>query len=315
MRHNPARAALASALAVVLIAACAPADDAPTADAPTSDPAGGAETAAATEAAESTETGTEDAASADGCAPESLETLEPGTLTIATDEPAFPPWVIDDDPTSGEGFESAVAYAVAEQLGYGDDQVTWTRVPFNAAIQPGPKTFDFDINQFSITDERRQAVDFSSAYYDVSQAVIAVGGSPAAEAASLADLADLRLGAQVGTTSFTAIEQVVQPNVDPSVYNSNEEAKVALENGQIDALVVDLPTAFFITAVELEDGVVVGQLPGGGQTPEQFGLVLDKDSPLTDCVTAAVDKLREDGTLAEIEAEWLTEAADAPVLQ
>jgi polar amino acid transport system substrate-binding protein len=249
----------------------------------------------------------------DPCSPDSLETLEPGTLTLATSEPAFEPWMVDNDPTNGEGFESAVAYAVAEQLGYAEDEVTWVRVPFDAAIQPGPKDFDADINQFSITEERRAAVDFSSPYYDVRQAVITIATSPAAGATTIEELQGFRIGAQVGTTSLAAITDTIQPTVQPSVFNTNEDAKLALSAGQIDALVVDLPTAFFLTAVELEGGSIIGQLPaGGGQ--EQFGLLLDKDSPLTDCVSAAVDELRDDGTLDALEQEWLADVAGAPEL-
>lgn len=293
---------LAVLLTGALFAGCAPADEAST-----------EETDAAADA--TAEDGEEAAAVAGDCSPESLDTLEAGTLTIATGEPAYEPWIVDDTPENGEGFEGAVAYAVAEELGYSHDQVNWVRADFNAAIQPGPKPFDFDINQFSITEERREAVDFSSSYYDVTQALITIEGSPIAEAASLPDLQQAQLGAQVGTTSLQAIEEVVQPEVEPSVYNTNDEAKLALENGQIDGLVVDLPTAFFITAAELDNGVIVGQLPESGGETEQFGLVLDKDSPLTDCVSQAVDALREDGTLATIETEWLADVADAPVLE
>ena len=256
----------------------------------------------------------EESPAAEECAPESLETLEPDTLTIATDQPAYEPWVVGDAPESGEGFEAAVAYAVAEQLGYSEDQVTWTRVPFNAAIQPGERPFDFDINQFSITEERKQAVDFSSPYYTVSQAVITTAGSAAEGATSIADLQDLRIGAQVATTSLTALQEVIAPSSDPVVFNSNDDAKLALQNGQVDAIVVDLPTAFFITAAELEDGVIVGQLETSDEGGDQFGLLLEKDSPLTDCVSQAVDALREDGTLADLEQEWLADVADAPVL-
>ena len=251
---------------------------------------------------------------AEQCSPESLETLEPDTLTIATDEPAFEPWVVNDDPESGEGFEAAVAYAVAEQLGYGREQVTWTRVPFNAAIQPGARPFDFDINQFSITEERKQAVDFSSPYYTVSQAVITTAGSAADGATSIADLQDLRIGAQVATTSLDALTEVIAPTSDPVVFNTNDDAKLALQNGQVDAIVVDLPTAFFITAAELDNGVIVGQLESSGEGGDQFGLLLEKDSPLTDCVSQAVDALREDGTLDDLEQQWLADVADAPVL-
>ncbi len=251
---------------------------------------------------------------ADACATEDLATLEPGVLTIATDEPAFEPWMVDNDPTNGEGFESAVAYAVAEDLGFAEDEVEWVRVPFNAAIQPGPKNFDFDINQFSITAKRAKAVDFSSPYYDVTQTVVAVKGEPAAAATSVADLTNLTLGAQVGTTSAEAITEVIDPAVEERIYNSNSDAVEALKNGQIDALVVDLPTAFFVTAVQIPKGVIVGQLPPSGGEPEQFGLVLDLGSPLTECVSASVDRLREDGTLAELENTWLADVAGAPVL-
>ncbi|WP_369696519.1 ABC transporter substrate-binding protein [Nocardiopsis sp. YSL2] len=248
------------------------------------------------------------------CAPDQLPTLTEGTLTIGTDSPAYPPWFVDDDPANGEGFESAVAHAVAERLGYTPEQVEWSVVTFNNAIQPGPKQYDFDINQFSITDERRAAVDFSSPYYDVRQTVIAMAGTDAADATSLADLAGLSLGAQVGTTSYDALVETVAPDEEPQVFNNNDDAKQALENGQVDALVLDLPTAFYVTSAELEDAEIVGQLPSTDADTEQFGLVLDLDSPLTDCVTEAVDGLREDGTLAELEQEWLSEAADVPEL-
>jgi polar amino acid transport system substrate-binding protein len=280
-------------IALLAVAACGTADE----DEPTT----GAETPGESPGAE--------------CAPDNLQTLTPGTLTIATDEPVFEPWFVDDDPANGQGFEGAIAAALAEQMGFTPDQVEWVRVPFNAAIQPGPKEFDFDINEFSITDERRQAVDFSAPYYDVTQAVIALEGTPAADATSLADLAEVTLGAQVGTTSLAAIEDVVQPTTQPAVYNTNDEAKLALTNGQIDALVLDLPTAFFVTAAEIEGSRIVGQLPPGGDAPEQFGLVLDKDSPLTDCVSQAVEALEADGTLEDIELEWLAESAGAPVLE
>jgi polar amino acid transport system substrate-binding protein len=292
MRRPLPLAALATA--ALALTACAPQDEGSDASATGSSAAG--------------------SSAAQDCAPENLQTLEPDTLTIATDEPAFEPWVVGDAPESGEGFEAAVAYAVAEQLGYSQDQVTWTRVPFNAAIQPGERPFDFDINQFSITEERKQAVDFSSPYYTVSQAVITTKGSKADGATSVADLKDLKIGAQVATTSLDAVTEVIAPNSDPVVFNTNDDAKLALQNGQVDAIVTDLPTAFFITAAELEDGVIVGQLDTGDESGDQFGLLLEKDSPLTDCVSQAVDALREDGTLDDLEQEWLADVADAPVL-
>ncbi len=239
-----------------------------------------------------------------------------GKLTIGTGEPAYYPWVVDDDPESHEGFEAAVAYAVATELGFAAGDVQWVRTTFDEAIAPGPKDFDFNLQQFSITEERAENVDFSSPYYETTQAVITTASSPAAEATTIADLAEFAIGAQTGTTSFVAIEEQIDPAQGALAFNSNEDAKLALEAGQVDAIVVDLPTAFYLTGVELTDGVIVGQLPAiEGTEGDAFGLVLEKDSPLTDEVTAAVDALRESGRLREIADVWLAEAADAPVLQ
>ncbi|MFJ4949203.1 ABC transporter substrate-binding protein [Streptomyces sp. NPDC088760] len=252
---------------------------------------------------------------AKSCAKGKLATKTSGKLTVATDEPAYEPWFEDDKPANGKGFESAVAYAVARQLGYDKSAVVWQSVPFNKAFAPGVKDFDFDINQVSISAERKKAVDFSSGYYDVRQAVIALKDSKAAEATSIADLKKLKLGAQVGTTSLDYISDVVKPARQAAVYAKNDQAKSALKNGQVDAIVTDLPTAFYITAAEVTDAKIVGQFENQGGTPEQFGLVLDKGSALTSCVTAAVDALRKDGTLAGIEKQWLSDAVDAPVLK
>ncbi|MFI2199365.1 ABC transporter substrate-binding protein [Streptomyces sp. NPDC020192] len=252
---------------------------------------------------------------AKSCAPGKLATKTSAKLTIATDEPAYEPWFKDDKPANGKGFESAVAYAVAQQLGYDENAVVWQSVPFNKAFAPGVKTFDFDINQVSISDERKKAVDFSSGYYDVRQAVIALKGSKAANAKSIADLKKLKLGAQVGTTSLDYITNVVKPTQEEAVYAKNDQAKSALKNGQVDAIVTDLPTAFYITAAEVTDAKIVGQFENQGGTPEQFGLVLDKGSALTPCVSGAVDALRKDGTLARLEKQWLSDAVDAPVLK
>ena len=257
------------------------------------------------------------AASSSGvaCEKSTLQTVTQGRLTIATDEPVYEPWFVDNKPDNQKGFEGATAYAIATKMGFTPAEVKWVRVPFNAAIQPGPKNFDFDINEFSITEERKQAVDFSAPYYDVTQAVIALESNDAARATNLAGLKGVKLGAQVGTTSLQAIEDVVQPNEDAAVYNTNDDAKQALINGQIDALVLDLPTAFFVTAAEIDGSKIVGQLPPSGGAQEQFGLVLDKGSSLTTCVSQAVDALRADGTLAQLEQEWLANVAGAPVLQ
>lgn len=242
------------------------------------------------------------------------EFITEGKLTIGTGEPAYSPWVLDDDPASGEGFEAAVAYAVAEELGFAAEDVEWVRTTFDQAIAPGAKDFDFNLQQFSITEERAEAVDFSSPYYETTQVVITVEGSAAESAASLDDLKGLLVGAATATTSLTAIEEIIAPTAGAQVFNSNDDAKLALQSGTVDAIVVDLPTAFYLTSAELDGGLIIGQLPdsAGG---DQFGLVLEKDSPLTERVTAAVDALREDGTLADLEAEWLGGDETAPVLE
>ena len=266
-------------------------------------------TATACAPADDTSSATSSAA-AETCAKDSLTTLAKGSITFGTDQPAYPPWFVDDDPTNGKGFESAVAYAVADKLGYGKGDVKWVRVPFNAAIAPGPKTFDANLNEFSITDERKQAVDFSSPYFNVTQAVVAVKSSPAAQVKTLDGLKGLKLGAQVGTTSYTAAKAI---DAGVSVFNNNDDAKAALSNGQIDALVLDLPTAFEVQS-ELTDGVIVGQLPAGTEKAEQFGIVLDKGSPLTACVSKAVDELGNNGDLFKLQKEWLAGAGNAPML-
>ena len=239
-----------------------------------------------------------------------------GKLTIATGQPAYYPWVIDDKPESGDGFESAIAYAVADKLGFDKKDVVWVRTTFDEAIAPGPKDFDFNLQQFSITDERKANVDFSSPYYETTQVVITTEASKAAGAKSIADLKDLLIGAQTGTTSFDAIEQQIKPVAGAQVFNTNDDAKLALESGTVDAIVVDLPTAFYLTGAELTRGKIIGQLPTpDGKSGDELGLVLAKDSPLTKKVSAAVDALRDDGTLDKLADKWLAEAADAPVLK
>lgn len=240
--------------------------------------------------------------------------LTPGKLTIATGDIAYYPYVIDDDPSSGEGFEAAVAYAVAERLGFAPEDVEWVRTSFESAIAPGPKSFDFNIQQYTITDERKQAVDFSSPYYAASQAVVAIEGGAADGVDSIEGLKDLTLGAMAGSTSATTIEEAVQPNVEPLLYGSNEDAVAALSANQIDAIVLDLPTAYFATAVYIENSFIVGELPAAG-VPDEWGLLLAKDSPLTARVTAAVDELRADGTLDAITQEWLGEGQGVPLLR
>jgi polar amino acid transport system substrate-binding protein len=244
-----------------------------------------------------------------------LATLTEGKLTIATGEPAYYPYVIDDDPSSAQGFEAALAYAVAEELGFAPEDVVWVRTTFEAAIQPGPKDFDFNLQQYTITEERAANVDFSDPYYSTPQAIVTIAGSPAAGATSIADLQDLLIGAASGTTSFLVIEEAIQPTAGAQVYNSNDDAVLALQSGQIDALVVDLPTAFFLAGVILTDGALVGQLPATAGISDEWGFVLSKDSPLTAAINAALGALRDSGKLAEITDTWLGSDQGAPVLQ
>ncbi|MCI4659958.1 amino acid ABC transporter substrate-binding protein [Cryobacterium algoricola] len=277
-------------------------------------------------------TGSDSTAGQSLSSPDPSMYLTPGKLTIGTGEPAYFPWVIDDSPASGKGFEAAVAYAVAGKLGFAKENVTWVRSTFDEAIAPGPKGFDFNLQQFSITAERAQQVDFSSPYYETTQAVITVGTSPAAGVTSLAGLKGLLVGAATGTTSFIEAEKLIAPTQGVQAFNTNDDAKLALQNGTVDAIVVDLPTAFYLTGVELDGGTIIGQLPDSaagsssptptpGATPgtqagtDAFGLVLAKDSPLTAAVSAAVDALRADGTLANLADTWLAGNADAPVLK
>ncbi len=242
-------------------------------------------------------------AAAASCEKPSLQLKTAGQLTVGTDKPAYPPYFEDDDPTNGKGFESAVAYAVAEQLGFAEDEVKWTTVPFNSSYAPGPKQFDFDINQISITPQRAKRVDFSEPYFTAPQAVIAPEGSPALDATSLADLADKKIGVQVGTTSLEAVSASIKPTEQPQVFNDSNDVVRALDGKRVDAAVVDLPTAFYLTAAELENSKIVGQFaaPGG----DEWGLLLEKDSELTDCVSKAVQALAEDGELKRLQDQYM----------
>jgi polar amino acid transport system substrate-binding protein len=250
---------------------------------------------------------------ASACAKDQLALKEPGTLTVGTDKPAFPPYFVDDDPTNGKGFESAVAYAVGKELGFSEDEVEWTVVPFNSSYAPGPKDFDFDINQISITDARKKAVDFSSPYYVSPQAVLVPKGSEFAGAKSFADLKDATIGVQIGTTSLDAVNEVMQPDQDPKVFNDSNDVVTALKQGQVDAVVTDLPTAFYISAAQVPGSKIVGQFsaPGG----DSFGLLLEKDSELTPCVNDALAKLKSSGELEQITNRWMGAAAGAPELR
>jgi polar amino acid transport system substrate-binding protein len=248
------------------------------------------------------------------CAKDQLQVVTAGKFTVGTDKPAYEPWFVDDNPANGKGYESAVAYAVAEKLGFAQPEVSWIVVPFTNAYAPGDKKFDVDINQVSITEARRKAVDFSTGYYDLAQTVITIKGSKIAGVKSVAELKDAKLGAQVGTTSYTAINDQIQPTQQAAVYDTNDLAVQALQNGQVDGIVVDLPTAFYMTSAQLDDGVIVGQLPAGSGKPDQLGMVLAKGSPLTPCVSQAVDALKSDGTLDKLASQWLAGADGAPKL-
>jgi len=246
------------------------------------------------------------------CAKADLATVTNGKLTIATGEPAYYPWIIDDKPETGNGFEGAVAYAVAKQLGFEAADVVWVRTTFDSAVTPGEKNFDFNLQQFSITADRQKAVDFSSPYYTAPQAIVSFKGSKIAGKTTLAELKGAKLGAAVGTTSLDAISN--QIGSTPQVFNDNAAGVSALKNKQIDGLVVDLPTAFYLSGVEVPNGLIVGQLPSTG-AGDQFGLLLSKGSKLTSCVSGAVDAITADGTLTAITDKWLATDAGAPVLK
>jgi polar amino acid transport system substrate-binding protein len=249
-------------------------------------------------------------ASAANCEKGKLETHSEGVLTVATDEPAYPPYFENDEPANGEGFESAVAYAIGKELGYPASKVKWTVEPFNNSYAPGPKNFDFDVNEISITPAREKAVDFSTPYYTANQAIVALKGSEASKATSLADLKDTKIGVQIGTTSLEAVEEQIEPSTQPEVFNSSNDVVQALKNEQIDAVVVDLPTALYLTAVQVPAATVVGQFsaPGG----DQWGALLAKGSPLTACVSQAIESLESSGELAKITNRWMSQAAGAP---
>jgi polar amino acid transport system substrate-binding protein len=243
------------------------------------------------------------------------KTLADGALTIATGDPAFPPYVIDDAPESGEGFEAAVALAVAEEMGFTGDAVTWIRTGFDVAIAPGEKDFDFNLQQFSINPEREAIVSFSTPYYTANQAVLGYADGPAATVTKLSDLKSLKLGAAASTTSLTFITEVIQPDVEPFAFNSNADAKTALDNQQIDAIITDLPTGLYISAVEIEGTKVFGQFPiGAGGAGDSWGLLFTKDNPLVECANLALAALTDSGELAAIQDQWMGEYTEAPTL-
>jgi polar amino acid transport system substrate-binding protein len=257
-----------------------------------------------------------------GCALDTLNLQEEGKLTIGADNPAFPPWFggkpkspwKTSDPRSGQGYESAVAYAIARQLGFARGDVEWIYVPFARSFRPGSKPFDFYITQVSFTPERERVVDFSKAYYFVNQAVVGVKGKPIARARSIAALRPHRLGAQLGTTSYNYITRFIRPSSSPRAYDTNDLAVQALKNGQIDGIVVDLPTAFFVTAVQVPNGTIVGQLPTRG-AKERFGLVFEQGNALRTCVNRAIDRLWRNGTIKALQRKWLARVGGARELK
>lgn len=252
--------------------------------------------------------------SSPSCKAADLPLKTSGKLTVATDTPAYDPWFAHNDPTNGKGFESAVAYAVAGKLGFDKTQVSWVKEPFNNSYAPGAKKFDFDINQISITPARAKVVDFSEGYYSAAQAVVALKKKKL-QPGAMADLKGLKLGAQTGTTSLTAIRDVIKPSQQPLVFNNTNTAKQALLNGQVDAIVTDLPTAFYISAAEIAGSTIVGQFqPTTGQK-EEFGLLMEKGSQLKPCLDQAITSLKDDGTLASIEKQWLSDTVNVPVLK
>ena len=291
---------LAALPLLLAAAACAPTDDSSSSS---SGPSG------------SSSATTSGSPSAAACSTGQLALKKPGVLTVGTDSPAYDPWFTKNDPTNGKGYESAVTYAVARQLGFPRAGVRWVKVPFNSSYAPGAKKFDFDVNQISITKARAKVVDFSRGYYAAAQAVIALKGTKAAAVTSLAGLTDLKLGAQTGTTSLTAIDDVIKPSTQPLVFDDTNAAKQALLNHQADAIVTDLPTAFYISAAEIEGSTIIGQFqPEAGQQ-EEFGLLFEKGSRLVPCVDKALAALTSNGALAALQKRWLSDVVDVPVLK
>jgi polar amino acid transport system substrate-binding protein len=255
----------------------------------------------------------EEQTAADCAAGNGAAFFETGALTVGTDmDYMFPPWILKRDPTSGKGFESAIAYEVASRMGFSDSDVNWVSVPFNRSYAPGPKEFDFDINNIAVTEERDQAVDFSDSYYDLTQALMVLKGSPIEHAMTMDEIKDSVFGAQIGTTSLTFINTVIQPSKDPKVFDSTSDAKAALRNGTVDGLVLDLPTAYFEAYINTPNGALVGQFPSAG---EYLGLLFEDGSPLVDCANLALAEMTADGTLKQLQDKWLADYLAVPVIR
>ena len=255
------------------------------------------------------------AAAAATCTPSTLSLIKKGQLTVATDSPAYSPWFDSNNPANGKGFESAVAYAVADKLGFSKSQVKWVVESFDNSYAPGAKNFDFDINEISITPQRAKAVDFSTSYYTANQGILVLKSSKYANDTSLSALKNAKIGVQVATTSYQAVVDQINPSKQPSVYNTTNDEIHALQDGQIDAIVTDMPTVFYLASSELDNGKILGQFDYTKGTPEQFGLLLGKGSGLTSCVDQALASLKADGTLTKITDQWLSASADVPTLK
>jgi polar amino acid transport system substrate-binding protein len=297
LAHRPAARVWATALAGILtlaVTACAPSDSSSGGGSPA--PSSGK------------------SATADSCSVDKLNLVTSGTLTVATDQPAYDPWFSNNDPTNGKGFESAVAYAVAKKLGFSKQQVKWVVEPFNKSYAPGSKDFDFDINQISITPARAKVVDFSTGYYRAAQAVIVMNNSKYAHVSTLAGLKGAHIGAQIGTTSLLAAQDDIKPSSQVAVFDDTNAAKQALLNGQVDAIVADLPTAFYITAAEIKGSKILGQFETTSGHPEEFGALFEKGNPLVGCVDKAIGALKRNGTLHRIEKQWLSSDVHVPEL-
>ena len=310
-----ARSLAAGVLALSLVAAACGGDDDDAAEPPAD------ETPAeepAPEEPDPEEPATEEPAEEPGGTCDPLPTVEEGVLTVATGETVFPPWMGAgeddfDDPTTGTGYEGALVFALAEELGFDPATIEWVRTGFDEVIAPGEKDWDFNIQQYSITADRDEVVDFSDGYYEVDQAIIGRADGPAASATSVADLKGLRIGAAIGTTSLDYAEEVIAPDEQVQVYDDNAAAKAAFDANQVDVIVFDVPTAYYITAAEITDASIVGVLPIGGD-PDELGMLFEDGNPLVECVNEALASLRDAGTLEALEAEWLTQGGDIPTL-
>lgn len=285
---------LAFAAMTLLVAACAAETPSVDGETPTGSPA-------------------QEQTAADCAASNETSFFEAGALTVGTDmDFMFPPWILKRDPTSGKGFESAIAYEVASRMGFTDSELNWVSVPFNRSYAPGSKEFDFDINNISATEERDKAVDFSDGYYDLTQALMVLKGSPIEHATTMDEIKDAIFGAQIGTTSLTFINTVIQPVNDPKVFDSTSDAKAALRNGKVDGLVLDLPTAYFEAYINTPNGALVGQFPSAG---EYLGLLFEEGSPLVACANLAIAEMTADGTLKQLQDKWLADYLAVPVIQ